>query len=199
MVQRTFIYALKDPRDDSVRYVGKSDDPKRRLKEHINESRSRATCNYYKVQWIRGILRNSLKPVLIILEEVACSNWQEREAHWMAQFDTLTNLAEAGQGGNLGVEVCRRISETLTGRKRPGLWNTASRAKLSNTLKGRRLSAEHKEKISAALQGKKRPATDKVLAHVKKGNKSKTGQKLSEETKLKISQSQKRRHANENH
>jgi len=38
-VDKTFIYTLRDPITDEIKYVGKSDDPKSRLVEHINKSK----------------------------------------------------------------------------------------------------------------------------------------------------------------
>ena len=40
-----YIYALCDPRDGAVRYVGKSVDPEARLRGHIQESRK---TDYYR-------------------------------------------------------------------------------------------------------------------------------------------------------
>lgn len=34
-MKKTYIYGLKDPRDNQIYYVGKSNDPQRRLEQHL--------------------------------------------------------------------------------------------------------------------------------------------------------------------
>lgn len=76
------------------------------------------------------------------------------------------NVAEGGQGGNLGEKVNKKISKSLEGHKTSNI----TKEKLSEINRGKKLSPETKEKISA-------------------GNKGKT---VSEETKLKMSISAKK-------
>lgn len=38
-METTFIYSLKDPRTNEIKYVGKSNNPKNRLNRHIRESK----------------------------------------------------------------------------------------------------------------------------------------------------------------
>ncbi len=75
------IYALADPRDDSIRYVGCSSDPAKRLREHL---RSKADNNEEKMAWIAELRDASMLPRLVILEEVEDSQraW-EREDRWI--------------------------------------------------------------------------------------------------------------------
>ena len=74
MNDTTFIYALLDPRDNSVRYVGKADDPYRRYCEHLKEN-----YDSHKCRWIKVLMGMGLLPIRQILEECDCSIWQERE------------------------------------------------------------------------------------------------------------------------
>ena len=60
------------------------------------------------------------------------------------------NIAIGGQGGNLGAEVCKKISATLTGRKH----SAETRKKLSEANKGKHLSETTKAKISYSNKGK---------------------------------------------
>ena len=41
--KKRWIYALKDPRDDTYKYVGMSKNPSKRLKEHISDSKRERT------------------------------------------------------------------------------------------------------------------------------------------------------------
>lgn len=76
----TFIYGLKDPNTNKIRYVGKSDNPKDRYKQHISD-----TTNSYKVNWINQLKQAGTLPVLVILEEVPYSQWEYKERSWIAK------------------------------------------------------------------------------------------------------------------
>ena len=82
---KVFIYALKDPRLEKlgeVRYIGKTNNPKRRIWEHIRHSSS----NIYKNRWIKTLTKIGLKPVMEILEEVDENNWQEKEKFFIKKI-----------------------------------------------------------------------------------------------------------------
>ena len=40
-MENVFIYALSDPRDDKIRYIGKANNPESRYKNHYNSSRDK--------------------------------------------------------------------------------------------------------------------------------------------------------------
>lgn len=95
---RVFIYVLVDPRNDAVRYVGRTIDPKARLAEHVRE---RGT-NRRKERWIEQLIGEGLTPLLIVVEECAPEVWRERERFWELAFrqrgHQLTNLRDCGDG-----------------------------------------------------------------------------------------------------
>lgn len=86
----TYIYALVDPRDSSVRYVGKSDHPPQRMAAHLKgEERGKG-----KKAWLLALKRRGLRPTMIILEQVLSrpAIWRKTERDWIAAFGTqLTN------------------------------------------------------------------------------------------------------------
>ena len=94
----TFIYALRDPRDNAVRYIGKSNAPKARLLQHLED----ATTNAQKAAWICSLAELGLTPQLSILEEVDLSDWQQAERSWIAlgfaEGWPLTNISPGGCG-----------------------------------------------------------------------------------------------------
>lgn len=94
-METTFIYALKEINGE-IRYVGKSDDPKRRFRQHKSNARKEKS---HKVSWIQHCINNNIEIELIILEEVLYNNWQEREIYWIEQFQNLTNHDKGGRGG----------------------------------------------------------------------------------------------------
>jgi len=71
------IYLLVDPNDGKVRYVGKSKNPRGRLRQHIKESMLRQ--NTAKKKWIRGLLKKHQAPIM----EVKAQIFDETEARIM--------------------------------------------------------------------------------------------------------------------
>ncbi len=96
---KTFIYTLSDPITLKVRYVGKSNDPKKRLYDHLS-------CCYlthtHKNNWIKSLLENNTKPILNIIDEVSINEWQFWEKYWITKLkesgENLTNHTEGGNG-----------------------------------------------------------------------------------------------------
>lgn len=204
----TFIYALMDPRDNQVRYVGKSNEPRRRFSKHL-----RAAQDCPRIRWIRALQRLNLEPGLEILEEVYKSAWEGAEQSWIAYFlhegADLTNMTGGGDappifrgphseearirigsastGRALSEESCDKIRRAKLGKPR----DEETRAKISATLTGRKtgpLSEEHKHKISEALKG--RVFSIATRAKISLANKNRG---VSEETKRKISDALKER------
>jgi len=93
----TYIYGLYEVgKEDDIRYVGKTLNPKERLRCHIDRSKS----NKDKIEWIKSIKENGGQVKMKILEE--CSvNWSERESYWVDKYnlDKLTNVLSGGQSG----------------------------------------------------------------------------------------------------
>lgn len=111
----TYIYALLDPRTERVRYVGKSENLTRRLREHLAD-----TSPCHRVHWLRQLSELNLLPTLVVLEQCSELNWQLRERDWIAFYrsigEPLTNGTDGGEGGmwpthaaKLGVEASRRL------------------------------------------------------------------------------------------
>ncbi len=72
------VYALSDPRDHAVHYVGMSKNPEQRLKQHVRNA----------PKWVQGLLEQGVKPVLQVLESVPdLKTAQEREKHWIHHFE----------------------------------------------------------------------------------------------------------------
>ena len=68
--RRYQIYALIDPRDNLVHYVGISINAESRFYEHLHE----VTGNFDEARWIKSLKKNGLSPMLQILEEVNGDN-----------------------------------------------------------------------------------------------------------------------------
>lgn len=95
----TFIYTLSDPDTNEIRYVGKSNNPIKRLSDHIYHCNRTIT---HKNNWIKSLIKENKRPVVNILEEVPASNWEVFEKYWINKLieegHNLTNIAEGGNG-----------------------------------------------------------------------------------------------------
>lgn len=110
----TYIYVLIDPDTNMVRYVGKADNPIKRLSEHIRKSKY---SNTHKNNWIISLIKKNLKPIIEIIDVVSTDDWGFWEQYWIDQFKcwgfNLTNIANGGCGGDLGFSVRQIISNKL--------------------------------------------------------------------------------------
>ena len=63
-----FIYTLSDPNTGIVRYIGKTNNIKKRLRRHL--SNNNLSENTKKNNWIISLLRNKSIPIIEVLDEV---------------------------------------------------------------------------------------------------------------------------------
>lgn len=111
-MKKEFIYCLKDPRDNSVKYVGKSNNPNKRLKEHINESKNIKTK---KEKWINKLLSINEKPIVEILKEINLGEHLIWEPFFIKKFKQegfkLVNDDENGLGtiGGKNIKTLKKL------------------------------------------------------------------------------------------
>lgn len=98
MENKVYIYGLMCPQKNIIRYVGKSKKPERRYSEHLSHSKAKRCDNIHLYRWIAKLLRENLKPVLIVLDECDSQNWKEREKQWISDFG-LNDLLNMNEGG----------------------------------------------------------------------------------------------------
>ncbi len=154
------IYALIDPHDNAVRYVGKAADPYHRRKRHLAER-----CFGPRRRWLDSLQAENLVPILVILESVPESCWQEAERSWIAFYRQigadLTNERAGGNGCGAHDELSReKIRQRFLEKPK----TPEHIAKLSQNQKGRKQSKNAAKKSRAALKkaqkamkGKPRP------------------------------------------
>lgn len=168
-----FIYALVDPRDNQIRYIGKTDNPERRLAMHM---RDKDIC--HRTNWLKGLIAVGSKPAMTIIEEVAeGQSWEDRERHWIAHYRSLgcklTNMTDGGEQGPdctgkklpKSEQWRKNITAMLTERnKSPKMREISRQSGLKN--KGRKKSQETIEKHRQWMTGRKihTDETKKALA-----------------------------------
>ena len=135
-----WIYALVDPRDGNVRYVGWTVNLAGRLRGHICDSMRREHTR--KSRWINKLIRHGLRPKMEVLESGNGCGWQQAEQRWIklcSESFELTNATQGGEG-QVGVKA-----------------STETRIKMSIAGKGRRHSDAARRNMSAAQKGRKKP------------------------------------------
>lgn len=113
--ESTHIYVLICPETGQVRYVGKSNDIKRRYSQHCNRNDKNK-----KTSWVKSLLNKGLKPIIEIIDEVPYCDWKFWEEHYIKLYKSagarLTNLAVGGQGGEPNKESIEKYKQTMKGR-----------------------------------------------------------------------------------
>lgn len=108
MIKKVYIYTLLNPLNNEVFYVGYTNNPTRRLNEHIKYK-----YNQYKDSVIDKILSSELKPILIIIDECEYFFNQKQnmfeherlEIYYIKKYRddgiALTNMTDGGGVGNI--------------------------------------------------------------------------------------------------
>jgi hypothetical protein len=101
-MQMIYIYALRDPITNLIRYIGKTKDFKKRLQSHISGARN-LEKSHRCARWIREIVAQGAKPTMVVLHSMPDDgDWQAAEkkhiAEYLALGHQLTNTTIGGNG-----------------------------------------------------------------------------------------------------
>lgn len=93
------IYALIDPNTKEIRYIGQTNNIRKRLSQHYTPSEFKN--NTHKVNWLKSLVKNNKKAEYSILENnISNSNINEAEIFWIAYFKFIgANLVNESVGG----------------------------------------------------------------------------------------------------
>lgn len=116
--ETTQIYGILDPRANRVFYVGRSNNPERRLAQHVTEARLVGT-RIKRAQVIREILAAGLQPALIILETVSLMDAFRAELKWIREHsgEGLTNVWPDYPGWGKSYMRAEQMREIRQGQK----------------------------------------------------------------------------------
>lgn len=151
------IYALLDPRDERLRYVGITTKPlAERLEKHLREAKH---ATHHRACWLRSL---GSVPLIRPLEETDDAT---RECYWIAHYRALgydlTNSTDGGDGvTGLSEDARQRMREKraiqLPPRPKGFVMSDEQKRKISQAQIGKTISPEAREKMRLAKLGKKR-------------------------------------------
>lgn len=148
----TSIYGLYDAAGN-LRYIGKANDPAKRLKAHMRETMS-GRRNYPVNNWIR---KNGQPEMRILSAD--CGDWKSEERRLIAEArargDNLLNVAEGGDEPHCSEDVRRANARALNERiaNDPDFAEVRDiKRKMSAYLRGKHVSPERKEEMKAKLR-----------------------------------------------
>lgn len=190
VINSTFIYTLTDPKTGLVRYVGKSNNPQKRVLRHIREAITRLDRKDHKNNWVRSLLNENNKPILEIIDEVPKNDWQQWEIYWHNQlkewgFELTNDERYLGIGSSELTEI--QLQKTIA-KNKVKKFSEETRKKMSDAAKLRCSKQTDFSLLSNFWKGKKQTAE-----HIAK--RSLKGKKHSEQARINNSIGQKIYHA----
>jgi len=124
-----YIYALKDKSTGEVRYIGKANDPAKRLSSHMYDSRKRNSPVH---KWIR---KNGTPEMVILAGPI--EDWESEEIRLIAEYRekgfNLLNVAKGGNQPYCPKEVSLNNAKKAVLKRDKRLW--AVKQKLGSCLK----------------------------------------------------------------
>lgn len=184
-----FIYVLRDPETNRVRYVGWTVNISRRFNGHLQDN-----GKTHKSRWVATLKEKNLVPIIEVIQDVRNEDdWREVERKWIAYYrgvgENLVNGTDGGDGV-LGArwkyteEQCRSRSARMRGNKnghgckghKKPPWTDEMRERIGWIMLGKRwkrktpVTDRERENKSKALKGK--PWSEKRRAAYKIWNPS---------------------------
>lgn len=146
---KIFIYSLIDPKDGSIKYVGKTNNIKKRTREHVRDEE-----NNKKYAWIKSLKKINLQPEVFILEETNLDEANFWEIFWISQCKAwgfeLKNMTNGGDGSygtipwNKGLKGV--FKHTVESKKLMSEWRKLNTIGEKNGFFGKKHSEESKKK-----------------------------------------------------
>jgi hypothetical protein len=159
------IYGLYDPRVNQVRYIGKTAmQPGERLRLHLKPSQLKG--HTHKNCWLRKLLREGVRPEMLVLEEIREDGLNTAETFWIASVlasgGDLLNHTPGGDGNHRGT----RFSEVT--KAKMAVSQRARRVREQENGTVYRPSAETRQRIAKTLTGRKASASTRALLTIER-------------------------------
>lgn len=101
-----YIYTLRDPVTNEIRYVGKTNNIKTRMVKHKRDALDEnCKTSIYKNRWLRIIYTQQLEPIVEIVYQATLDDWDDWEKYFISKLKhegcKLTNRTQGGEWGGL--------------------------------------------------------------------------------------------------
>jgi hypothetical protein len=133
---RMVVYALVDPIESIIRYVGKTEVCyEKRFKNHLINNKNSKTAKYF---WINKLKNKKTKPIIRILSVcIKKETLNKKEIFWIKKLNKLGfSLLNGTEGGNGGVQTAD-IRKKMSIKQKQYFSNPKNREKLSKIHKER--------------------------------------------------------------
>lgn len=168
-----YIYALVDPTNNKIRYIGQTNNLTNRFRQHIKD-----TGKSHKVSWIKSLMCKNIKPIMKIIGLYDNHMINSMEMFWINYFKLCNcDLTNHTSGGGQNTSLSNELKINLS-----NYWKNRYNNGYINPRKGTKHSIETIEKIKLSNIGKKR--SQQTCDNI---GKSKKGMVHSDKTKLKMS------------
>jgi NUMOD3 motif len=201
-MSETTIYALLDPTDGQIRYVGKTRGTLHaRLRTHLNDVR-RGRVYIPRQKWMAALLASGRTPSITVLQTVPTERWQDAERGWILSLRSFGCSLLNATGGGDGLTLYAPTEATKKKLSAAALLryaDDAERRKTGAAVKAAHANPETRAKLRAAAL---RHSTEQMTRFVEGGRKfaqspegrrvrseTHNGKITSEETRRKISAS----------
>lgn len=115
------LYALLDPDNNTIRYIGYTINPEKRLKSHIYNCTTYRERNCHRCHWISKLKNNNKYPIyktLFVVDKDKVKNLEIQLISHYKQFSKLVNNTKGGDGIS-GFKWTEEQKAKLKGRKFP--------------------------------------------------------------------------------
>lgn len=153
-----YIYTLSDSK--GIRYVGKTNNIKRRYENHISEVNNKK-LNNKRINWIKSLINNNSKPIIDVIDIVPSNEWVFWEKFWISIIKSwgfnLVNGTTGGENppsfkGRTHSDKYKEIRRNIMKKNNPAKnMNDIWRNKISQGNKGRKFSKEHIKNLSKSI------------------------------------------------
>jgi predicted GIY-YIG superfamily endonuclease len=154
-IMKTFyVYGLFDPIENDLRYIGETNNLKRRFGRHLMSSKLKEST--YKNNWIKLLLSQNSKPILQIFEEFTSEEDAfNSEIFYISYFNwlgcNLTNSTTGGEGGFTGKPSEQTLVKIKEINSKPK--SEIHKKRISDSHLGLKPNLETKQKLSFAKLG----------------------------------------------
>lgn len=106
------IYGIAD-QNGRIMYIGKSNNPTERMKQHIRDCNRRKTPLY---RWLNKALKDGQQPQMVVLASAMSQDWQSLESLMIAQYRSeghMLNVADGGDQPKSDLATCSKNGHAL--------------------------------------------------------------------------------------